>query len=1593
MSNEKVNKNEDELMMREIMGLVYQLTKSREGAKAVLTYEAQPYISAALSSQHKSIAAYASIILKDMGVEQLRVQNFNNTFAGQIAPGVYGVSNGFDSQPMSAENTLERTNGAHRHHQMGWQNDGMEPELYNELYNYPPSLGELRQDHIEGSANNGMRNKRRNLHASEASNEGDHKKQKLERTSKLVDRPEFPPFRPEERFIGEHCNVHLRPAFTVKGISYNCAVGRLCVIRQNDAVGSKNGNTQNPLTIVEFYNAMKPPLIFLEKSIPVNDTFEVLIWMGNWAVLGGSGGRTTSLSPFTSKFGRVQVCVSDILVMVRTGEKQFVIGNSSSELLVLNSRDTVDAEESISKVPTFSTVQSIKLSSDEHISAIGCSKTMKPQMMAVGKVNGLTLFWHEKTQWSKYKEIDIPHTKENANVVWSLIFVDTFLFTGDARGQICIYNAQNGTLLKTLKTHQAPILAMATDGREVFAAGVDYRIQIIKSISHKNIRFDWQQTGQRLFHSNDVRAICVLDKQWLISGGSEHELFISDKFTHANPQIRSECAFFVTNSIYYVIVCLHLSHLDLWCKSIDGSFGQSTGLKRLLRIASGRLGFIKHFCTSPDGNFLALAGAVGGAVRVFKLNWDQIHALLSENNACHEEAAVKLITLFWSSDQLREQSARKEMNTGGKAVSAVYCTNRFLYFAHGEFNLIRLDLQTKRVQRFASKVNGSHITKICVDSDDKRLVALTVAGTLFVDLAKLTDPSDQMAAAKPCRVLLLTADLEQHAILYDLASNLKLTAFANSTLNLASNEWVAYLNVNSAGAIVSMSNKARLRLMAINETKLNLLTDESSESKETKEIAKRFDALLSMALHSVLSPERRIELNTFDVDAWSLLLRESQARPIDQVRSFYEKLVTQFNNAGRYWKAYIEHELRAKNFDNVETIFERCLVRVLNIDLWKCYVFYVKETKGHLASFREQLAQTYDFALEKVGLDFQSYSIYLDYVTFLKSVNAVGQYAENQKITAIRKIYRRGLSTPMANIEQLWNDYCTFEKGINSTLAEKMIAEANKDYQIARKMAKQYEQVTRGINRQAVSIPPRGTSAEMKQAELWRKFIQWEKSNPMGTEEYGQLAKRVIYAYEQSLLCIGYMPDIWYEAAFFQQQAAQKLAEKGDVKLSTVMLSDVIKLYERAISGLMKDNQMLHFAYADFEEEKRRFENAKKIYDRLLACESVDPTLAYIQLMKFVRRTEGVKHSRLVFKRAREDKRSNFHVFVAAAFLEYYCSKRPDVAKRIFDLGLKKHGSDPQYALAYVEFLSHLNEDNNTRVVFERLLNSENALDPEKSSETWDKYLEFESQVGDLTSVLKVDQRRRNVNPEGEDRQALWLIDRYKFLHLTPCTADQLKLMGYSSKISRQMAAVPHQNGFAGSSSTSVPPNALQNGRMGGAPQQSSSTPAVGFNIELGGYARPDTSQMLPFKPKLPPASYHPVPGGVFPPPPIVSQLLQLLPPPRSFSGPFVDVEELMKSLASFNREPPKTNAKETLDPSAGFDGYRASDVKKEFYQLLNTTTDPLVLMASQEQHSFGLPKKRTIAGGDSDSEDEDSNQQLSLGGDVYKRRMNIKTK
>ncbi|TMW40213.1 hypothetical protein DOY81_014707 [Sarcophaga bullata] len=159
--------------------------------------------------------------------------------------------------------------------------------------------------------------------------------------------------------------------------------------------------------------------------------------------------------------------------------------------------------------------------------------------------------------------------------------------------------------------------------------------------------------------------------------------------------------------------------------------------------------------------------------------------------------------------------------------------------------------------------------------------------------------------------------------------------------------------------------------------------------------------------------------------------------------------------------------------------------------------------------------------------------------------------------------------------------------------------------------------------------------------------------------------------------------------------------------------------------------------------------------------------------MKFARRAEGIKSARAIFKKAREDIRSRYHVFVAAALMEYYCSKDKDIAFRIFELGLKRFGGSPEYVMCYIDYLSHLNEDNNTRVLFERVLSS-GGLTPQLSVNVWNRFLEFESNIGDLSSIVKVERRRSAVLEnlkEYEGKETAQLVDRYKFLGvLYPCT-------------------------------------------------------------------------------------------------------------------------------------------------------------------------------------------------------------------------------
>lgn len=442
----------------------------------------------------------------------------------------------------------------------------------------------------------------------------------------------------------------------------------------------------------------------------------------------------------------------------------------------------------------------------------------------------------------------------------------------------------------------------------------------------------------------------------------------------------------------------------------------------------------------------------------------------------------------------------------------------------------------------------------------------------------------------------------------------------------------------------------------------------------------------------------------------------------------------------------------------------------------------IQEAKCRLPSFREKMAKAYDFALDHIGIDNQSFSIWHDYVNFLKESEAHGSYAENQKITATRKVYQKGVQNPMEKIEILWKEYWDYEQSINPIIAEKMTRDREKEYMNARRFAKEYEVMCRGLNRNAPATPPSNVPEDQRQVQIWRKYIMWERSNPLKLpEDQPDFIKRVVFAYEQCLLCLGHYPDIWFEYASYLESEAKKLGEKGDV--SKKYQEDAAAVYERATTTLLKENILLHFAYADFEESRNKKDKVLMIYNKILEAQSIDPTLVYIQYMRYSRRSEGIKPARNVFKRAREDTRIKHQAYTAAALMEYFCQKDKAVACKIFELGLKKFPASLEFILSYIDFLKNLNEENNTRVLFERVLTT-NSLEPEDTLEVWSKFLEFEANIGDLASIHKVELRRSNtVKISGQNRtQTSLLIDRYKFMDLYPSPPEELKAIGYLVK-------------------------------------------------------------------------------------------------------------------------------------------------------------------------------------------------------------------
>lgn len=62
---------------------------------------------------------------------------------------------------------------------------------------------------------------------------------------------------------------------------------------------------------------------------------------------------------------------------------------------------------------------------------------------------------------------------------------------------------------------------------------------------------------------------------------------------------------------------------------------------------------------------------------------------------------------------------------------------------------------------------------------------------------------------------------------------------------------------------------------------------------------------------------------------------------------------------------------------------------------------------------------------------------------------------------------------------------------------------------------------------------------------MWKKYIAFEKSNPLRSEDTALVTRRVMFATEQCLLVLTHHPAVWHQAAQYLDQSSKLLTEKG----------------------------------------------------------------------------------------------------------------------------------------------------------------------------------------------------------------------------------------------------------------------------------------------------------------------------------------------------------------------------------------------------------------------------------------------------------------
>ncbi|KAJ3443210.1 RNA cleavage stimulation factor [Anaeramoeba flamelloides] len=522
-----------------------------------------------------------------------------------------------------------------------------------------------------------------------------------------------------------------------------------------------------------------------------------------------------------------------------------------------------------------------------------------------------------------------------------------------------------------------------------------------------------------------------------------------------------------------------------------------------------------------------------------------------------------------------------------------------------------------------------------------------------------------------------------------------------------------------------------------------------------------------------------LEITPYNKILWRKVLELTKEKSFSSVEMVYNQFFELYPDCGKFLSQLITHQLYENQSAEVTKYFDQRLEKCHSGALWSVYLDYQERTHQLPESLErinpkelqekiQIVLNSYERFEKGFGSDPSSGEIWMLYVNYLERIRDIAPI-EKRLITVIEK----AITIPNARLDELMKLYnmCDPELVIQQEQQLQFEQKKNKKQKFSEKEHQRFQTTDPNILKQRFKIskeiyqirkryleqidsdtifptPLKGSEGESKKLQLWHELITFEKSNPLKLQSKEQLFAEVCYFFDEALLFWPYFPSLWIDAI-------EWCCEHSKLQLARRYHDEGIK--HNPCSPIIT------FTLAEwYELEFEKIDLAREMW-----LSQVNSEIGLINCLRAIQRIDGKLAAKCFFVEYKDQIPSpagpNFYVEMAR--IEYKINKNHEDSRNIFEIGIQHFIQNPNFVLAYIDFLENLGEEKNLRVLFERVLK---VMSKYHSLIIWKKFLQFEYNYHDLKRIQEIEKKISSIFGNIECNSLPFLQSRLKYKELTP---------------------------------------------------------------------------------------------------------------------------------------------------------------------------------------------------------------------------------